>query len=164
MILKDISIERLADRKALLKSFDNFRRDVDASGAMTGMDTFTEQAFGVLTSSRLAEAFDLSKEDPKMVERYGKGTEKLDKGGRDHWPKVSTALLAGGGMTHGQVIGSTTRDGGEADDRPVEFQEVFSTLYHNLGIDARRTTVEDLTGRPRFLVDSQHAPMKELVG
>ena len=67
MILKDISIERLADRKALLKSFDNFRRDVDASGAMTGMDTFTEQAFGVLTSSRLAEAFDLSKEDPKMV-------------------------------------------------------------------------------------------------
>ena len=54
MILKDISIERLADRKSLLKSFDRFRRDVDGSGAMEGMDTFTEQAFGVLTSSRLA--------------------------------------------------------------------------------------------------------------
>ena len=67
-------------------------------------------------------------------------------------------------MNHGQVIGSTTRDGGEADDRPVEFQEVFSTLYHNLGIDARRTTIDDLSGRPRFLVDSQHAPMSELVG
>jgi uncharacterized protein (DUF1501 family) len=95
---------------------------------------------------------------------FGRTPKINDKGGRDHWPKVSTALLAGGGMTHGQVIGSTTRDGGEADDRPVEFQEVFSTLYHNLGIDARRTTVEDLTGRPRFLVVSQHAPMKELVG
>lgn len=249
MVLKDISIERLADRKGLLQSFDSFRRDIDGSGAMKGMDTFTEQAFGVLTSSRLAEAFDLSKEDPKIVERYGKGTEKLtadgpwkrldqflmarrlveagarcvtlgfsrwdwhggnfkrarqdfplldqgitalvqdlhergmekdvsvvvwgefgrtpkinDKAGRDHWPKVSTALLAGGGMHHGQVIGSTTRDGGEANDRPVEFPEVFSTLYHCLGIDARRTTVDDLSGRPRFLVESQYAPMPELVG
>lgn len=249
MVLDGVSIERLADRKSLLKSFDRFRRDVDGSGAMKGLDTFTEQAFGVLTSSRLADAFDLSKEDPKVVERYGKGTEKLtadgpwkrldqflmarrlveagarcvtlgfsrwdwhggnfnrgrtdfpllDQGitalvqdlhergmdqdvsvvvwgefgrtpiinknaGRDHWPKVSCALLAGGGMKTGQVIGSTTRDGGEADDRPVEFPEVFSTLYHNLGIDARRTTINDLGGRPRYLVDSQYAPMPELVG
>ena len=249
MVLKDISLERLADRKSLLKSFDRLRRDVDGSGAMEGMDTFTEQAFGVLTSSRLAKAFNLSEEDPRIVERYGKGTEKLtadgpwkrldqllmarrlveagarcvtlgfsrwdwhggnfkrgredfplldqgitalvqdlhDRGmekdvsvvvwgefgrtpkinkgaGRDHWPKVSTALLAGGGMNHGQIIGSTTRDGGEADDRPVKFPEVFSTLYHCLGIDARQTTIDDLSGLPRRLVDSEHAPMPELVG
>ena len=92
-------------------------------------------------------------------------TPKINKdAGRDHWPKVSTALLAGGGMNHGQVIGSTTRDGGEANSRPVEFPEVFSTLYHCLGIDARRTTVNDLSGRPRFLVESEHAPISELVG
>ena len=84
--------------------------------------------------------------------------------GRDHWPRVSCALLAGGGMNHGQVIGATDRLGGEATERPVEFQEVFSTLYHSLGIDARNTTVEDLTGRPTYLVDSQYAPMRELVG
>lgn len=67
-------------------------------------------------------------------------------------------------MNHGQVIGATDRLGGEAVDRPVQFPEVFSTLYHHMGIDARTTTVEDLTGRPRYLVDPQHAPMKELIG
>ena len=53
MVLQDISIEQLADRKMLLKSFDQFRRDTDLSGSMRGMDAFNEQAFDVLTSSRL---------------------------------------------------------------------------------------------------------------
>ncbi|MDF1810858.1 MAG: DUF1501 domain-containing protein [Verrucomicrobiales bacterium] len=249
IVLQGVSIERLHDRRALLSSFDNFRREVDQTGMMDGLDTFNQQAFGVLTSSQLGEALDLSKEDPKLVEAYGKGTEKLqldgcwkrldqflmarrlveagarcvtlgfsrwdwhggnfkrgredfplldqgvsalvqdlhDRGldkdvsvvvwgefgrtpkinsnaGRDHWPRVSCALLSGGGMNHGQVIGATDRLGGEAVDRPVEFQEVFSTLYHNVGIDARSTTIKDLTGRPMYLVDPEHAPMKELVG
>ena len=71
MVLNGVSLERLADRKSLLKSVDQLRRDIDATMTMTGMDTFTEQAMGLLTSSRLAEALDLSKEDPKVVERYG---------------------------------------------------------------------------------------------
>jgi len=85
------------------------------------------------------------------------------RGGRDHWPKVSCALLACGGMRTGQVIGSTTRDGGEAADRPVHFQDVFATIYHNLGIDPHQTTVDDLGGRPRYLVDPQYQPLPELV-
>ena len=241
-------MERLGDRQSLLKSVDCFRRDVDASGVMGSLDDFNKQAYGVLTSSKLAEAFDLSKEDPKLVEKYGKGTEKLtadgpwkrldqflmarrlveagarcvtigfsrwdwhgsnfkrakedfplldqgvtslvqdlhDRGldkdvsvivwgefgrtpvinknaGRDHWPKVSNALIAGGGMRMGQIIGSTTRDGGEADDRPVTFQEVFATLYHSVGIDVSSATVNDLNGRPRYLVDQRYKPMPELV-
>ena len=92
MVLDGISLERLQDRKALLGSFDRFRRDVDSSGAMEGMDAFTEQAFGVLTSSRLADAFDLSKEDPKTVERYGKGTEKLTADGP--WKRLDQFLMA----------------------------------------------------------------------
>jgi len=249
MVLKDITLDRLSDRRGLLKSFDTFRREVDQSGMMEGMDTFTDQAFGVLTSSRLAEALDISKESARTIERYGKGTEKLtadgpwkrldqflmarrlveagarcvtigfsrwdwhggnfkrgredfpmldqgvsalvqdlhDRGldkdvsvvvwgefgrtpkinanaGRDHWPRVSCALLAGGGMNHGQVIGATDKLGGEATERPVEFQEVFATLYHSLGIDARTTTIEDLTGRPHYLVDAEYSPMTELVG
>lgn len=249
IVLDGVSIERLRDRRALLSSFDQFRREVDQSGMMEGLDTFNEQAFGVLTSSALADALDLSKEDPKLVDRYGKGTETLqadgcwkrldqflmarrlveagarcvtvgfsrwdwhsdnfgrgrqdfplldqglsalvqdlhdrgldkdvsvvvwgefgrtpkinDKGGRDHWPRVSSAVLACGGMNHGQSIGATDRLGGEASERPVEYQEVFSTLYHNMGIDAQNTTVEDLTGRPMYLVDPEHSPMKELVG
>ncbi|MAS95498.1 MAG: hypothetical protein CMO55_20045 [Verrucomicrobiales bacterium] len=249
IVLDGISLERLRDRQSLLTSFDNFRRDVDNSGMMEGLDVFNQQAFGVLTSSALADAMDLSKEDPDLVLRYGKGSEELradgcwkrldqflmarrlveagarcvtigfsrwdwhdrnfkrgredfplldqgvsalvqdlhdrgldkdvsvvvwgefgrtpkinEKAGRDHWPRVSCALLAGGGMNHGQIIGATDRLGGEAAERPVEFQEVFSTLYHNVGIDARNTTIEDLTGRPTYLVDPEYAPMKELVG
>lgn len=84
-------------------------------------------------------------------------------GGRDHWPQVSCALLAGGGMKTGQVIGSTTRYAEAARDRPVHFQEIFATLYHNLGLDPRTHTVTDLTGRPTYLVDDPYVPIPELL-
>jgi len=248
LTLTGITLDRLDDRGKLLRRFDQFRRDVDNSKAMEGFDAFTQQAFGILTSSQLSEALDLDKENPKVRERYGKGTGKhqgdgaprlneqfllarrlveagvrcvtlsysfwdwhdnnfelgrenlpdfdramaslvedlhnrgLDqdvtiiawgefgrtprinkKGGRDHWPRVSSALLAGGGMRTGQVIGSTTKDGGEALDRPVHFQEVFATLYHNLGLDTETATVPDLQGRPRYLVDQGYKPLPEVV-
>ncbi len=249
MVLRGLTLDRLSDRRALLASVDRFRRDVDGSGMMEGLDAFHQQAFGILTSSRLASALDLKNEDPRIVERYGKGDPRnrddggpklmeqflvarrlveagarcvtlafsrwdhhgdnfgalrqdlplldqglsalitdlhergLDKdvsvvvwgefgrtptinkeGGRDHWPRVSCALLAGGGMKHGQVIGATDRLGGEASERPVQFGEVFATLYHNLGIDVNKVTIPDFTGRPQFLVDAGHQPMRELVG
>ncbi|MDP6859161.1 MAG: DUF1501 domain-containing protein, partial [Verrucomicrobiales bacterium] len=90
--LKGISLERLGDRQGLLKSVDCFRRDVDASGVMGSLDNFNKQAYGVLTSSKLAEAFDLSKEDPKLVEKYGKGTEKLTADGP--WKRLDQFLMA----------------------------------------------------------------------
>ena len=249
MILNGITLDRLADRRALLSAIDGFRRDVDSSGQMAGLDAYTQQSFGILTSSKLVTALDLKNEDPKVVERYGKGDPRnrddggpklmehfliarrlveagarcvtlafsrwdhhgdnfgalrqdlplldqclsalitdlhergLDKdvsvmvagefgrtptinkdGGRDHWPRVSCALLAGGGMKHGQVIGSTDRLGGEANTRPVQFGEVFATLYQSLGIDVNKVTVPDLTGRPQFLVENGLQPLKELVG
>ncbi|MFM7100830.1 MAG: DUF1501 domain-containing protein [Verrucomicrobiota bacterium] len=249
MVLQGITLDRRGDRRALLQSLDRFRRDVDTSGQIEGLDAYTRQAFGILTSSRLVEALDLKNEDPRVVERYGKGDPKnrddggpklmehflvarrlveagarcvtlafsrwdhhgdnfgalrqdlplldqglsaliddlhqrgLDRdvsvvvwgefgrtptinkdGGRDHWPRVSCALLAGGGMKHGQVIGSTDRLGGEAASRPVLFGEVHATLYHALGLDVNKVTVPDLTGRPQFLVDAGIQPMRELVG
>jgi hypothetical protein len=248
MALNGVTLDRLADRRLLLSGFDRFRRDVDASGLMEGLDQFNQQAFGVLTSSRLLEALDFQKEDPRLIERYGKGDPKphgdaapmlmeqflvarrlveagvrvvtvafgfwdyhgnnfgnarsdlpmldqgvtalvedlhqrgLDKdvsvivwgefgrtptinkdGGRDHWPKASCALLACGGMKTGQVIGATDRLGAEPTERPVRFGEVFSTLYHNLGIDAAKTTVTDLTGRPQYLVEDGLPPIGELI-
>jgi hypothetical protein len=66
-------------------------------------------------------------------------------------------------MKHGQVIGATDRLGGEATERPVQFGEVFATLYHQLGIDVTRTTVHDLSGRPQYLVDNGYQPLRELV-
>jgi len=260
MVLQGVSVERLADRKTLLKGFDTFRRDLDARGMVQGMDTFTEQAFGLLTSSRLAEALDLSREDRRVVDRYGTGDPKvhmdgngaprvpqsllmarrlieagarvvtlnyskwdwhggvnvegrannsifkreeedfpvfdrcvsalvedlhqrgLDQDctvmicgefgrtpkisaqvGRDHWPQVNCALLAGGGMKTGQVIGATDRIAGEAVARPVTFGDLYATLYHNLGIDVGQTTITDLNGRPQYLVEDQAEPMRELV-
>ncbi len=94
---------------------------------------------------------------------FGRTPKVNATGGRDHWPKVTTALLAGGGMRTGQAIGSTDRDAGDVSQRPVQFAEVFSTLYHNLGIDTTKVTLPDLTGRPQYLVDGT-APIRELVG
>ena len=66
-------------------------------------------------------------------------------------------------MKHGQVIGATDRLGGEATERPVQFGEVFATLYHNLGIDVSKVTLPDLAGRPQYLVEAGCQPMPELV-
>jgi Protein of unknown function (DUF1501) len=65
-------------------------------------------------------------------------------------------------MRTGQVIGSTDRLADHAKDRPVHFQEIFATLYHNLGIDTRTATVTDYSGRPHYLVDNV-SPIAELV-
>jgi hypothetical protein len=67
-------------------------------------------------------------------------------------------------MKVGQVIGATDRLGGEPSERPVQFGEVFATLYQNLGIDVNKMTIPDLTGRPQFLVPDGCQPMRELVG
>jgi len=255
MTLQGVSMDRLGDRRALLSGFDSFRRQVDqGSEALQGADRFMQQALSILTSNKLAEALDLEREDPRVRDRYGRGSPEpagygdagplmndyfltarrlveagvrcvtlaygrwdwhgrphgttfenardhfpvLDRGlttlvqdlhergldgdvsvvvwgefgrtprinpqaGRDHWPTVSCALLAGGGMRTGQVIGSTNRLAEHAKDRPVTFQEVFATLYHNMGIDINRATVTDFTGRPQYLVDSNALPMRELI-
>src|SRR5262249_20850859 len=221
------------------------------------IDAMTEKALGVLTSSRLVEALDLSRENPKLRERYGDGkpykfqfdgaptvneqfliarrlveagprrwtlsfccgdsrgknfdlvrdhgakldqaftaliddleargmlddvtviawgefgrTPRINNGaGRDHWPQVSCALLAGGGMKTGQAIGSTNRLGEYAKDRPVQFGEIFATLYHNLGLlpalSHTRARAPPPTpppaprGRPKPL--AKHPPLKELL-
>lgn len=90
-------------------------------------------------------------------------TPRVNSGaGRDHWSRVAMGFLAGGGMKLGQVIGESSRYAEEAKDRPVHLQEVFATLYHNLGIDPT-TKVLDPSGRPQYLVDHR-PPIRELVG
>jgi hypothetical protein len=94
---------------------------------------------------------------------FGRTPKINPMGGRDHWPPVACALLAGGGMRTGQVIGSTNRLAEYAKDRPVHFGEVFATLYHNIGIDPRLATVPDLTGRPQYVVENNAEPIAELI-
>src|SRR5438552_18043306 len=61
-------------------------------------------------------------------------------------------------MKTGQVIGATDRLGGEATERPVQFGEVFATLYQNLGIDVSKVTLPDLSGRPQYLAADDCQP------
>jgi hypothetical protein len=71
--LNGISVDRLNERTRLRSSFDNLRRDIDSGGVIPAMDAATERALGVLTSSKLLEALDLSKESERVRERYGDG-------------------------------------------------------------------------------------------
>ncbi|MEI8380547.1 MAG: DUF1501 domain-containing protein [Planctomycetota bacterium] len=59
-------------RRSLLKTFDTFRRDVDESGGMEGLDTFKRQALEMVAGDRMRTAFDLTAEDPVLRDRYGR--------------------------------------------------------------------------------------------
>ncbi len=243
-----IGTERLQNRRELLARVDRMKKEADHSGRMEAMSSFTSSAFNVLTSSKLVDALDITKESPETRARYGTGypfpyqydgaptaneqlllarrlieagvrcvsltygrwdshgqnfelvrdhgskldqclsalIEDLDQrgmlddvtviawgefgrsprinkdAGRDHWPQVSCALMAGGGMRGGQVIGSTNRLGEHAETRPVHFQEITATLYRNLGINPLSKPIIDPAGRPQPLVEN-HVPLPEVV-
>jgi hypothetical protein len=230
-----MTTERLESRTNLLSSLDRIRRDMDTSGQMNALDSFTQRAVGVVTSGKVADALDLNKEEASVRARYGNdgntfltarrlieagvrvvtfdwgswdthgnnfGTlrtqlPKLDRAmsallqdlhdrgmdkdvsvvmwgefgrtprvnagaGRDHWSRLALCFLAGGGMRTGQAVGMSTRYAEDAKDRPVHLQEVFATLYHNLGINVEKTTITDPNGRPQFLVD-RRTPIRELI-
>ena len=97
-----------------------------------------------------------------VLGEFGRTPRINSKGGRDHWPNTQSVLLAGGGIQGGRTVGTTDRSGGTPVDRPVHIQEVFATLYRNLGIDVNSVTINDLGGRPRFLVDENRQPIEEL--
>jgi hypothetical protein len=67
-----LTTDRLQSRRELLQHFDGLRRDADSSGVMEGMDAFHRQAFELITSTRVRDAFDLGREDEKLRDRYGR--------------------------------------------------------------------------------------------
>lgn len=248
LTLAGLTVEQLADRRALRTSFDGLHGDLDSSDSLAGMESFYEQAFRMISRPAVRDALDVSQEDPRVLERYGPGTPELipefnaaprltqqflmarrlveagarvvtvafgaydwhkdnfhghegqlpyldqalsaliddlhERGlerdvavcawgefgrsprinkdvGRDHWPAVSCALLAGGGFRTGQALGATTRWGDQASDRPVHFREVLATLYAHLGIDPAHLLVHDLANRPAHLL-GDYGPIPEL--
>jgi hypothetical protein len=247
-LMRQQSIEpaRFENRRALLGAVDQWH-EPDANNPVAGMDAFYRRAFDVLTSDRVARAIDVTREDPRLRDRYGIGSERhlgdgapmsndqllmarrlveagarcvtvaygfwdthgnnfghlrthlplFDQGisalvedlhargldrdvtvvvwgefgrtpkinkdaGRDHWPRVASALLFGGGMKVGQVIGSTDRQAGSAVASPVHYLDVLATIYHNLGIDPHGF-VPDLTGRPLPILPSTARPIEALI-
>lgn len=90
-------------------------------------------------------------------------TPKINKdAGRDHWAPVNSAILAGGGMKTGMVVGSTDSRAAFALDRPIHFHDVLATIYHNLGIDPNMF-VPDVSGRPTPILSSDAKPIHEIV-
>jgi hypothetical protein len=81
--------------------------------------------------------------------------------GRNHWPVVMSMSLAGGGMRHGQVIGSSENDGGNVKERPVTPGDIAATIYHHFGIPADSKYL-DHRGRPHPIVD-HGSPIAELI-
>ncbi len=90
-----------------------------------------------------------------MSGEFGRTPRVNGTAGRDHWARASFFFLAGGGMRHGQMIGATNRNGEETIERPVHIQNVFHTIYHQLGIDANSITLTDPNGRPQYLADDR---------
>lgn len=88
------------------------------------------------------------------------GTQE-SKDGRDHWPYVMSMAMAGGRLRHGQVIGASSRDGGEIAERPVTPGDLAATIYHHLGVPLD-ATYQDHQGRPVYILD-EGAPIKELI-
>jgi hypothetical protein len=67
-----INASRLADRHGLMTQFDRFRRNVDQTGSRDGIDQFHGRALELLSSPRVAEAFDLNHEAPQLRDKYGR--------------------------------------------------------------------------------------------
>jgi hypothetical protein len=82
--------------------------------------------------------------------------------GRNHWPFVMSACLAGGGLRHGQVIGRSSRDGGEIAARPVTPSDLAATIFHHMGVPTDVTYL-DHQGRPTYVVEEGGRPLAELV-
>lgn len=81
MVLQGITLERLQDRVALRQSIDQLKRELDTKGTMESLDVSMQQAMGILTSSKLADALDLSQEDPAILARYGQSNEQFQRDG-----------------------------------------------------------------------------------
>ena len=246
-VMKNLALtpDELRDRKVLLERMDAFRKTAGQTNSISA-DTFHDRAFDVLTSSKLVEALDVTREPERTRQRYGKGSPKhlgdgapqwndqllmarrlveagcrvvtvaygfwdthggnfkylkdhlplFDTGvsalvediyargldqdvtvcvwgefgrtpkvnkdaGRDHWARVNFALLSGGGMKTGQVIGSTDSAAGEAKDEPVPYASVLASVYKNLGLDPH-AMVYDVSNRPNPILPGGVLPVEKL--
>lgn len=110
-----------------------------------------DRAFAALVEDLHARGLDKKVMVVAMGE-FGR-TPKFNKtAGRDHWGRVMSVALAGGGIKTGQVIGSSDDQGGAPVDAPYRPENVLAMLYRHLGIDPS-TTFLDHSGRPRYILE-----------
>jgi uncharacterized protein (DUF1501 family) len=83
--------------------------------------------------------------------------------GRDHWPRATSMLFAGGGLETGQVIGGTDRRGEDVVERRITVHDFLATVYRHLEVDPRGIEFPDFAGRPIPILN-QGTPIPELIG
>ncbi len=96
-----------------------------------------------------------------VMGEFGRGPIMTKDAGRDHWLNCMSILLAGGGLKHGQVIGSTDSRGYDIKDRPVRPQDLAATIFKYMGIDLSSHWVNP-QGRPVPIVTEGGQPISEL--
>jgi hypothetical protein len=233
---RSLNMERLEDRRYLLRRLDTINRERDVSGTMDGMDRFTADAYEMITGPAARRAFDLSREDPKLRDRYGRTAmgqgcllarrlieagvtfvtvsdggwdhhgqvfqscrrqlppldaavatlveDLSDRGlarkvlvlvwgefgrtprvngasGRDHWPGSMSAVVAGGGLKMGQVIGATNSKAEYPTELALRPEDLLLTVYDVLGIDPSQEFLNE-AGRPMAVLNQGH-PIAQLV-
>ncbi len=92
---------------------------------------------------------------------FGRSPKINNVAGRDHWLPAMSALVAGGGLKTGQLIGATDANGGSVVDKPYTISNMLSTIYHAIGIDPA-TTFVNTSGRPTAILDDRE-PIRELL-
>lgn len=224
---KDVTTQRFDRRRSMLAAVDEHFRATEKSDAIGAMDSFQQAAYGLVSSAKAREAFDLSKESDKLRDEYGRNTagqrfllarrlveagvrmvsvtygswdhhsnikgsfdgqapnfdqafarlitDLQERGllkrtlvlvssefgrtpkingtnGRDHWPRVFSVAMAGGGTKEGYIHGASDALGGEPDRDAVGPEDLAKTMYRVLGINADKRIMSD-GGRPIDIVN-----------
>jgi hypothetical protein len=95
--------------------------------------------------------------------RIASAAEGTMQPGRDHWPRATSILFAGGGLNTGTVVGSTDSRGEDAKDRIVGRGDFIATIYRHLGIEYENKSFLDFAGRPQPILLTEGRPIPELV-
>jgi hypothetical protein len=142
--------------------FNRTTWDCHGSAPFSTLDDYARDLLPVLDQSLSALLDDLEHRgllDTTLVVATGEfgRTPRLNAaGGRDHWPGVWSAVLAGGGVRGGQVIGSSDAHAAAPADRPVTPQEILATMYRSLGMSSQQSLTGG-SGEPIPLLDGAEA-------
>jgi hypothetical protein len=137
--------------------FDNHGNIFDA---MRDHGAVMDPAIASLLSDLKANGL-LSKTLVVVLSEFGRTPRINDGGGRDHWARVFSCMMAGGGIKGGSIVGSSDEDGMDVAERPVKVADLHATLCHALGIDLHKE-LETPQGRPMRLVRKEASPIHEL--
>jgi hypothetical protein len=92
---------------------------------------------------------------------FGRTPRINSKAGRDHWPTCYTTVMVGGGVKRGAILGTSDALAELPKERPISIQDVYATMYHQLGIDYTKSYLNE-AGRPVPIVNYGE-PIEEII-